>query len=173
MSANNRKIMDEQALRKFFHFTENDLYANRHGQFSDAQKRRLSAEARAEQKSARESATILFVIAAVGLMLGLVLASIAPTLMGRILFILLLGVLWTGAWAGRGVKIIRDAHALQEPRLCTGNGRAHLIREGEDVVLQLGEMEFHLDGNPAGVIFEGEEYTVYYLEATEEILSVE
>jgi hypothetical protein len=165
--------MDEQRLRKFFHFSENDLYANRRGQFSDSQQRRLFAEAKAEQKSARESATILFVIAAVGLVLGLVLASIAPTLPGQILLLLLLGVLWTGAWAGRGVKIVRNARALQEPRLCTVSGRAHLIRQDEEFLLQLGDMEFDLDGNPAGVLFEGDEYTLYYLGPTREILSVE
>jgi hypothetical protein len=165
--------MDEQRLRKLFHFTENDLYANSRGQFSDAQKKRLSAEAKAEQKSARESATILFVIAAVGLALGLTLASVAPTLAGRIFLLLLLGVLWTSAWAGRGVKALRAARVLQEPRLCTVSGRAHLIRQGEDFVLQVGEKMFDLDDNPAGAIFEGDEYTLYYLEATEEILSVE
>src|SRR5512139_2398305 len=113
------KIMDEQRLRKFFHFTENDLYANHRGRFSEGQKKWLADEARAEQKSARESATILFVIAAFGLTLGLFLASVVQTLLERTFFFLVLGVLWTGAWAGKGVKIIREARNLQEPYLCT------------------------------------------------------
>ena len=59
--------MDERRLRKLFHFNENDLAANRRGQFSENQKQRLDAEAKQERKSARESAAILFVIAAAGM----------------------------------------------------------------------------------------------------------
>lgn len=51
--------MDQRRLRKFFHFTEDDLVANRRGQFSEQQKKRLSQEAKAEQASARSSAAIL------------------------------------------------------------------------------------------------------------------
>jgi len=166
--------MDEQRLRKFFHFTENDLYTNRNGRFSDTQKKRLATEAKAEQKSARKSATLLFVIAAVGLALGLTLSAIAPTLIGRIFLFLLLGVLWTSAWAGQGIKIIRSARTLEEPRLRTVSGPAHLLQHtDEDITLQLGGIEFDLERNPAGTILEGDEYTIYYLEATEEILSAE
>ena len=63
--------MDERRLRQFFHFTEEDLLANRRGQFSEHQKKRLSREAEAEQASARSSAVILFVIAAAALAVGL------------------------------------------------------------------------------------------------------
>jgi hypothetical protein len=63
--------MDERRLRKFFRFTEDDLLANHHGQFSERQKKRLSQKAKAEQASARSSAAILFVIAAAGLAVGL------------------------------------------------------------------------------------------------------
>ena len=34
-------------------------------------------------------------------------------------------------------------------------------------------LEFDLDGNPTGTLMEGDEYRLYYLEATEEIVSVE
>jgi hypothetical protein len=34
-------------------------------------------------------------------------------------------------------------------------------------------LEFDVDGNPSGVIIQGDEYTIHYLEATEGILSVE
>src|SRR5215212_6630704 len=105
--------MDERRLRKFFHFTEDDLAANRRGQFSENQKKRLDAEARKERKSARESATILVVIAAAGMAVGITIGSIAPNLTGRIAILLLMGLLWPSAWAGKGVQIIRAANALQ------------------------------------------------------------
>ena len=166
--------MDERRLRKFFRFTEEDLFANRRGQFSEHQTKRLSQEAKAEQASARSSATILFVIAAAGLAIGLIIGSIAPMLMGRILMLLLMGILWPFAWAAKGVSIIRSANALQEPHLRQVSGKAQIISDGDgNHILQVGDLEFDMDGNPSGVIMEGDEYTVHYLEATEEILSVE
>ncbi|HET9909802.1 MAG TPA: hypothetical protein VFQ23_24350 [Anaerolineales bacterium] len=166
--------MDERRLRKLFQFTEADLEANRRGQFSEKQRKRLLDQARAEQKSAWESATILFVVAAVGLAFGLILASVAPVPFGRILFVALLCILWPSAWAGKGLQIIRSARTLQEPRLRTVSGRADIIKyDSETYVLKVGELEFDLDGNPSGVIIEGDEYTIYYVEATHEILAVE
>jgi hypothetical protein len=37
----------------------------------------------------------------------------------------------------------------------------------------VGGHDFDVDGNPSGVLMEGDEYTLHYLEATEEILAVE
>jgi hypothetical protein len=166
--------MDERRLRKFFHFTEEDLFANRRGQFSEHQTKRLSQKAKAEQAAARSSAAILFVIAVAGLAIGLTIGSIAPTLIGRILMVLLMGILWPFAWAAKGVSIVRSANALQEPRLRQVSGRAHIISNTDgNHILQVGELVFDLDDNPYGVIGEGDEYTIHYLEATEEILSVE
>jgi hypothetical protein len=168
------KIMDERRLRKFFHFAENDLLANRRGQFSEDQKKRLSQEAKAEQASARSSAAILFVIAAAGLAVGLTIGSIAPTLVGRVLILLLMGILWPAAWAGKGVQIIRAANVLQEPHLCEVSGAVHIVHHGEgEYTLQVEGLEFDVDRNPAGAVMEGDAYTIYYVEATEEILSID
>ena len=166
--------MDERRLRKFFHFTENDLEANRHGQLSDSQEKKLSAQARAEQKSARDSATILFVVAAMGLGLGLILTLAAPTPVSRVFFVLLLVILWPSVWGGKGIQILRAARGSQEPRLLSVSGHVRLIRHTDtEPILQVGEVEFDLDASPAGVIMEGDEYTVYYLDASVEILSVD
>jgi len=166
--------MNEQRLRKFFHFTEADLLANSRGGFSETQRQRLSQQAKAEQASARSSAVILFVIAAAGLAIGLTIGSIAPMGMGRILILVFMGVLWPFAWAGKGVNILLAARKLQEPRLRQVSGPVHILRhEDAEYVLQVEGHDFDLDGNPSGVIMEGDEYIVYYLEATEEILSME
>ena len=168
------ETMDERRLRKFFHFNENDLIANQRGQFSEDQKNRLDAEARKERKSARESAAILFVIAAAGMIVGIIIGSIAPTLIGRILILLLMGVLWPSAWAGKGVKIIRAANILQEPRLCEVRGQVHILHHGEgEFTVQVEGIEFDVDGNPSGTLMDGDKYRIYYVEATEEILSVD
>lgn len=166
--------MDERRLRKFFHFTEDDLLANRRGQFSEDQKNRLRQEANAEKTSARSSAAILFVIAAAGLAVGLAIASITPASIGRILILLLMGILWPLMWAGKGLQILRAAHALQGPRPGKVSGRAHILRHADGShEVKVGDHIFDLDGDPSGVIMEGDEYTVYYVESTEMILSVE
>ena len=166
--------MDERRLRKFFYFTEADLLANRRGQFSENQKKRLEETAQNERKSARESAAILFVIAAAGLAVGIMIGSIAPTPIGRISLFLLMGVLWPSVWAAKGVQIIRAANILPEPHLCVFSGLVHIHHHGErEYTLQIGKLEFDVDGNPSGVVMEGDEYIMYYVEATQEILSVE
>lgn len=166
--------MHERRLRKFFHFAEEDLLANRRGQFSEGQKKRLSQAAKLEQASARSSAAILFVIAAAGLAIGLTIGSIAPIPVGRILMFLLMGILWPSVWAGKGVQIIRAAYALQEPRLCKVSGQAQVIQHPDGSYgFKVGETLFDLDDNLSGVIVTGDEYTLYYVGATEEILSVE
>jgi len=166
--------MEEKRQRNFFHFTEDDLLANRRGQFSERQTQRLKQEAKAEQASARSSAAILFVVATAGLAIGLTIGYIAPTLIGRILILLFMGILWPFVWAGKGIQIILAARILQEPRLRTVSGQVHILRhEPAEYVLQAGGLDFDLDGDPSGVIMDGDEYTIHYLEATEEILSVE
>lgn len=166
--------MDERRLGKFFHFNEADLAANRRGEFSEDQKKRLDAEAKKERKSARESAAILFVIAAAGMLIGITIGSIAPTLTGRFLILLLMGILWPSAWAGKGVQIIRAANALQEPRLREVRGQVRILHHGEgEYAIQIEGLEFDVDGNPSGALMDGDEYKIYYVEATEEILSVD
>jgi len=166
--------MDERRVRKFFHFTENDLLANRRGQLSEPQKRRLSQAARAEQASARSSAAILFVVAAAGLAIGITIGSIAPAGIGRILILLLMGILWPSVWAGKGVQIIRAAKVLQEPRLRTASGQVRIVHHGEgEYTLQVEGLAFDVDGNPSGAFMQGDEYRIYYVEATDEILSVD
>lgn len=166
--------MDERRLRKFFHFNQNDLAANRRGQFSEEQKKRLDAEAKKEQKSARESAAILFVIAAAGMILGITIGSIAPTLIGHISILLLMGILWPSAWAGKAVQIIRAANVLQEPRLRQVKGPVHILHDGDgEYTVQVEGLEFDVDGNPSGTLMDGDEYRIYYVQATEEILSVD
>jgi hypothetical protein len=166
--------MDERRLRKLFHFTEADLAANRRGRFSEDQNKRLSDEARKEQKSAWESAAILFVIAVAGLAVGLTIGYIAPTPVSRILMILLMGILWPSVWAGKGVQIIRAAIRLQEPLLRDVRGPVQVARhEQGEYTIRVERLEFDVDGNPSGTFTDGDEYTIYYLEATEEILSVD
>jgi len=106
--------------------------------------------------------------------IGLTITAIAPSGIGRILILLFMGILWTFVWAGKGIQALRSASSLSEPKLGQVSGRIHIVKHtSEDYVLQIGDMEFDLEKNPSGVMMEGDEYKLYYVEATEEILSVE
>ena len=85
-----------------------------------------------------------------------------------------MGVLWPSAWAGQGVQIIRAANALQEPRLREVSGPVHIRHHGEgQYTVQVEGIEFDVDGNPSSTLIDGDKYTIYYVEATEEILSID
>jgi hypothetical protein len=170
--------VDDRRLKKLFQFNDADLFANREGRLSENQHKRLAERARAEQKSARESSVILFVIAAGGLIFGLLIGLNAPAPWIRTLFLVLLSLIWPLAWAGRAVSILRSARSLDKDQLQSRRGRVHIIRHsdpdgGTEYVLQLDDLQFDLDGNPTGVLSEGDECVVYYLKEAEEILSVE
>lgn len=166
--------MDVRRLRNLFRFNEEDLLANRRGHFSEKQKLRLEAEAALGRKSARQSAIILFVIAVAGMTVGIVIGSISPTTIGRVAMYFVMGAVWPLVWAGKGVQIIRAANILQEPRLSAVRGPVYIIQQGDgEYTLQVEGLEFDVDGNPAGTFREGDEYTIYFVEATQEILSID
>ena len=166
--------MDEIRLRRLFHFNEDDLAANRRGYFSEKQIIRLDEEAKREQKSAWGSAVILFLIAAAGMAVGIVIGSISPTQIGQIAMYLCMGAVWPLAWGGKAVQIILAANALYQPRLSFVCGPVQVVHhEDREYSLQVDGIEFDVDGNPSGAFRESEEYTIYYVEQTREILSIE
>jgi hypothetical protein len=165
--------MDELRLRRLFHFNQEDLAANRRGHFSERQITRLDAEAKRERKSAWGSAAILFVIAAAGMAIGVIIGSISPTQIGQIAMYSCMGAFWPVAWAGKAVQIILAANALQKPRLGFVRGAVQVIQhEDREYSLQVGGLEFDVDGNPSGVFVQDEEYTIFYVDQTREILSI-
>jgi hypothetical protein len=168
------KLMDEIRLRRLFHFNEADLAANRRGHFSEKQIVRLDAEAKQERKSAWGSAAILFLIAAAGMAIGIVIGSISPTQIGRIAMFLCMGAVWPLAWAGKAVQIILAANRLNQPTLSFVRGTVEVMSHADmEHVLRIDGIEFDVDGNPTGAFGDGEEYTIYYVASTQEILSID
>lgn len=166
--------MDEIRLRRLFHFNEDDLAANRRGYFSEKQFVRLDEIAKRERKSAWESAAILFVIAAAGMAIGIVIGSISPTQIGRIAMYLCMGAVWPLAWAGKAVQIILAANRLSQPALSFVRGPVQVVPHGDgEFSLQVDGIEFDVDGNPIGAFREREEYTIYYVQPSQEILSID
>lgn len=166
--------MDVLRLRRLFHFSEEDLAANRRGHLSEKQITRLSAHAKQERKSAWGSAAILIVIAIVGMAIGIIIGSISPTQIGQIAMYSCMGALWPLAWAGKAVQIILAANALNTPRLSFVRGPVQVIHHADrEYTLQVDGIEFDVDGNPSGAFAEGDEYTIFYVEQTREILSID
>jgi hypothetical protein len=166
--------MDEIRLRRLFHFNEEDLAANRRGHFSEKQIVRLDAEAKRERKSSCGSAAILFLIAAAGMAIGIVIGSISPTQIGQIAMYLCMGAVWPLAWAGKAVQIILAANRLNQPALSFVRGPVEVVPHGDmEYVLRIDGTEFDVDGNPTGAFRKGEEYTIYYVASTQEIISID
>jgi hypothetical protein len=62
----------------------------------------------------------------------------------------------------------KQAETMDERRL------RKFFRYGDtEHILRVEGLEFDLEGDPSGVVMDGDGYTIYYLEATQEILSVE
>jgi hypothetical protein len=166
--------MDVRRLRKLFQFNEDDLAANRRGRFSEKQIKRLESVARKERKSAWGSAAILFLIAAAGMALGIGLGSIAPSRLGSLAMYVCMAALWPLVWGGKGIQIILEANALRQPHLSFVRGQVRILRHGDrEYTLQIEGVEFDVDGNPIGAFTDGVEHTIYYVEETREILSIE
>lgn len=165
--------MDDARLERFFKFDESDLRANRNGRLSEKQEKKISADAKAERKSARDSMMILLVIASLGLGAGLLIALNAPTWTGRILIGLTLCLLWPLAWGGRAWAVVRSAPSARQEQVRSAKGRARILHYEDDFVLEVEGRHFDVEKNPSGVIADGDELVVFYLERTEEILSVE
>lgn len=166
--------MNVRRLSKLFHFNEDDLAANRRGRFSEKQITRLDAESRKERKSAWESAAILFAVAVAGMAVGIGFGWIAPTRFSQIAMYLLMGTLWPLIWAGMGIQVILAASVLGQPHLSFVKGTVHVVHHGDGkYTLQVEELTFDVDGNPTGAFTEEKEYTIYYVQTTQEILSVD
>ena len=166
--------MDELRLRRLFHFNAEDLAANRRGYFSEKQITRLSADAQRERKSAWGSAAILIAIAIAGMAIGIIIGSISPTQIGKIAMYSCMGALWPLAWAGKAVQIILSANALKAPRLSFVRGPVQVLHHGDgEYTLQVDGIDFDVDGNPSGAFADDEEYTLYFVDQTREILSIE
>ena len=166
--------MNDQRLRKLFRFNEEDLAANRRGRFSEKQLQQLENEAGKERKSARESAALLFLVAVAGMAVGIGVGSIAPSSLGRIALYGCMGALWPLVWAGKGIQILLAANRLREPQLSFVRGPIKIVHHGDlEFTLKIEGLEFDLEANPSGALMDGEVYTISYVEATREILSIE
>jgi hypothetical protein len=172
--------MDEQKVREYFNFNEADLNENRNGRISQSQLQRQQGKLKAYQKNRRGAAVILFVIAALGLLAGVYIIFTGRTEMGAkavpggVSFALV----WSLIWGGLGMTMVRSDNMKLKFDVKSARGSVQLEAEGKsdndfDYMLHVGEYYFDVDDNLSGTIMDGDQVIVYYLETTEEILSIE
>ncbi len=175
--------MIDTQLMDYFKFDQNDLYANQNGQFTDKQKARLIQEDKSSRTWSRIGGGGLMLIGLVGLLGAIFAVSADPDWGFRIGFGLGFGCIWPLVWGGIGFGLLKSSFGKHDFKLARVQGNANIVR-GESYSssshttsvyyeLHIGGQEFSVEDDTANVITQGEEYIIYYVDGTDEILSVE
>jgi hypothetical protein len=93
---------------------------------------------------------------------------------------------WPLVWGGIGYLMIKSAYEKRAFKVASVQGLANIVaRESRSTdsdghtstriyhELHIGGVTFGVNRNIADVIFQGDEYIIYYVEATRDIISVE
>jgi hypothetical protein len=164
--------MDDQALKDYFEFDEDDLAANRNGGYSKKQQQKIAAQYKP--------------VVSEGLRLGVPTAALAFILLiVTIVFFKRLGsdalpiILFMLICAGLGYFGLRSAYNTRKfdparfiVQKVTGPVR---IEHGHnaDWLIYIGDEQFDIDEAAASAIKEADIYTFYFDSLAKEVLSVE
>ena len=175
--------MIDTQLMSYFKFDQNDLYANQSGRFTDAQMAHIIARDKADRKSGRGWGIFLMVVGLIGLVIAIVAGAATPDWGFRIGFGIGFGLIWPLVWGGLGYMMAADSFKKHDFKLAMVRGRANIVREEHynssnhthsvSHELHIGGHDFTVPEDCADVIFQGDEYIIYYVDSTDEILSVE
>ena len=175
--------MIDPKLMDYFKFDQDDLYANENGQFTGKQKERLFKEDKSNRKWGRIGGIVLLFIAAIGIW-GAIIAGIGDPDPGfRIGFGIGFGVIWPLIWGGIGVALIKNSFSKHEFKIAKVQGRVNIVRSESYSSehhttsvyheLHIGGHEFSVEEDLADVMMQGDEYILYYIADSDEILSAE
>ncbi len=175
--------MVDQPLMDYFKFDMDDLHANEQGQFTDKQKARLIQEDKSSRTWNMAGGIGLILIALIGLGGAIVAISQDNDLGFKIGFGIGFGIIWPLVWGTVAYFVLRSALSRHELKLARVQGAVNIVR-GESYnsqthttsvyhELHIGGQEFSVEGDLADVMMQGDEYILYYIEGTSEILSAE
>lgn len=175
-------VIDQQ-LMDYFKFDLSDLHANEQGQFTDKQRARLIQEDKSNRTWSLVGGSGLMLIALIGLG-GAILAVTQDSDLGfRIGFGLGFGCVWPLIWGGIGFVVIRNALSKHDIKLARVQGQVNIVsRESYNSQshttstyheLHIGGQDFDVDEDLADVMMQGDEYILYYVDGSSEILSAE
>ena len=178
--------MARSDLMKYFQFDADDLHANKGGRFTDKQRVRLVALDKSRRKARLVIGIILAVVAAIGPIIYIVGAMNTSDPAFRIAFGIGFGLIWPLIWGLIAFGLIRGAAGKTTFKVANVRGRANIVaRESRSTdsqghshtsiyhELHIGGVTFGVSRDIADVIFQGDEYAVYYVEATQDIISLE
>ncbi len=175
--------MADQHLMDYFNFDMDDLQANEKGDFTDKQRARLVKEDKSSRTWSMVGAIGVFLIAAIGLGGALLAVTQDNDLGFKIGFGLGFGCLWPAIWGAVGYFTLRSALSRHEFKLAKVQGEVNIVSREEynsqshtrsfHHELHIGGQEFRVEGDLANVMMQGDEYILYYIEGTSEILSAE
>lgn len=170
-------------LMEYFKFDQNDLYANQNGKFTDKQMAHVIQKDKQDRTGNRGSGVFLGCIGLLGIIIAIVAGIATPDWGFRIGFGLGFGVIWPLVWGGIGYMFVKDTVGKHEFKLARVEGRANIVRHESynndthsssvSFDLHIGGHTFDVAGDTADVIFQGESYAIYYVDSTDEIMSVE
>ncbi len=175
--------MIDAQLMSYFKFDQDDLYANQQGRFTDKQMTHILEKDKADRKSGRGWGIFLGLVGLLGIVIAVVAGMASDSWAFRIGFGAGFAVIWPLVWGGLGYMMAADSFKKHDFKLACVQGRANIVR-GETYnssththsvyhELHLGGHDFSVDEDIADVIFQGEPYAIYYVDSTDEILSVE
>lgn len=176
-------MLEEQKLQEYFKFDASDLSANRNGQFTEKQKARLAVEDKSSRKWSLVGGLGLLFIAAIGVA-GAIAGWIGDSDCGfRIGFGIGFGCIWPLIWGGLGWAILSNSFSKHEFKLARVQGRVNIVRRESYSSsshttsiyheLHIGGQEFSIEEDLADVMMQGDEYILYYIQDSDEIMSAE
>jgi membrane protein implicated in regulation of membrane protease activity len=163
--------MDAQALRDYFHFDEDDLAANRMGEYSEKQKQRL-----VKQDKGRFNTELVIGLGALAIflvLLGVLVFfrdfDVAVMVFMAICLVLAYYTLRSAYNTNKGdvPKEVRELKKLEGPVRIDQDGRSN------HVYLHIQGERWGIQDGIAGSFHQGDTYVVYYGGNAGDILSVE
>ncbi len=173
-----RRKLDERKLQEYFNFDEEDLGANRMGLLSEKQLKHLYAGRKPVAGRDLGIGVLLFLIGGVGIFASVSAVLHAPGMLERIIFVLIFGILWPYFFGKLGLQMLDASRPKRNTRVKTKRGKLQVSRrEAPGIIpyyeLHIGNRRVEVESDLAGMVVEGDQYAMYYLEKTRGILSLE
>jgi hypothetical protein len=177
--------MEDQKLKDYFKFDEDDLQANRNGDFSEKQKREQSSQGTNTVQRRRRAAAIFFALGIVLFLMGFLIFIGVGNLAQNGGLVICPG-LGGGAFLLASIYIFRSSFSIQQNfQLKKAEGPINIIkaeRTKNDSVthnteryvtyeLHIGGISFDVLPDLADIMMQGDVYAVYYMEGNDDFSS--
>jgi hypothetical protein len=178
--------MSDQQLMDYFDFDTDDLYSNQNNRLTEKQRQRLTALEKSRRRTSTGLGIFLMLLGLGGPIIAIVAGLSNDDPGFRIGFGIGFGLVWPVVWGGIGYLMVKSARQKRPREVASVRGRANILAresqhrdsDGRTTTrvfheLHIGGQTFGVNRSIADVIFQGDEYILYYVAATRDILSVE